>query len=217
MKGLVIIQLLIAIEKASGVATKDLFDWVAGTSTGGILALAILHSEMLPAGRRPGGLGLDLQTPVGLVLTGISFMECLSCGVLPACGEPPRAASPSRGRHALASLTVTPAWASRRPHSPDLKAPGEAPPAPGITARPVPGAGVTGLSQTHAHPGSPSLMGVHGGRRPSGPGAASLGSGRGGSSAGELPGFGIPAVYCLVLHIVFMMVTVVLGGYNWGN
>ncbi|GAB1299583.1 85/88 kDa calcium-independent phospholipase A2 [Apodemus speciosus] len=43
VKGLVIIQLLIAIEKASGVATKDLFDWVAGTSTGGILALAILH------------------------------------------------------------------------------------------------------------------------------------------------------------------------------
>uniref|UniRef100_A0A8C9K6Y1 85/88 kDa calcium-independent phospholipase A2 n=1 Tax=Panthera tigris altaica TaxID=74533 RepID=A0A8C9K6Y1_PANTA len=41
VKGLVIIQLLIAIEKASGVATKDLFDWVAGTSTGGILALAI--------------------------------------------------------------------------------------------------------------------------------------------------------------------------------
>lgn len=48
MKGLVIIQLLIAIEKASGVATKDLFDWVAGTSTGGILALAILHSEHSP-------------------------------------------------------------------------------------------------------------------------------------------------------------------------
>lgn len=43
VKGLVIIQLLIAIEKASGIATKDLFDWVAGTSTGGILALAILH------------------------------------------------------------------------------------------------------------------------------------------------------------------------------
>lgn len=50
VKGLVIIQLLIAIEKASGVATKDLFDWVAGTSTGGILALAILHSET-PSGR----------------------------------------------------------------------------------------------------------------------------------------------------------------------
>lgn len=57
VKGLVIIQLLIAIEKASGVATKDLFDWVAGTSTGGILALAILHSETPPAGQGPGGLG----------------------------------------------------------------------------------------------------------------------------------------------------------------
>nr|XP_021524411.1 85/88 kDa calcium-independent phospholipase A2 isoform X5 [Aotus nancymaae] len=47
VKGLVIIQLLIAIEKASGVATKDLFDWVAGTSTGGILALAILHNKSM--------------------------------------------------------------------------------------------------------------------------------------------------------------------------
>ncbi|XP_066866299.1 85/88 kDa calcium-independent phospholipase A2 isoform X3 [Kogia breviceps] len=47
VKGLVIIQLLIAIEKASGVATKDLFDWVAGTSTGGILALAIVHSKSM--------------------------------------------------------------------------------------------------------------------------------------------------------------------------
>ncbi|KAB1269595.1 85/88 kDa calcium-independent phospholipase A2 [Camelus dromedarius] len=47
VKGLVIIQLLIAIEKASGIATKDLFDWVAGTSTGGILALAILHSKSM--------------------------------------------------------------------------------------------------------------------------------------------------------------------------
>ncbi|XP_023077801.1 85/88 kDa calcium-independent phospholipase A2 isoform X1 [Piliocolobus tephrosceles] len=46
VKGLIIIQLLIAIEKASGVATKDLFDWVAGTSTGGILALAILHDSI---------------------------------------------------------------------------------------------------------------------------------------------------------------------------
>ncbi|XP_067554161.1 85/88 kDa calcium-independent phospholipase A2 isoform X5 [Pseudorca crassidens] len=47
VKGLVIIQLLIAIEKASGVATKDLFNWVAGTSTGGILALAILHGKSM--------------------------------------------------------------------------------------------------------------------------------------------------------------------------
>nr|XP_004650359.2 85/88 kDa calcium-independent phospholipase A2 isoform X1 [Jaculus jaculus]XP_045009335.1 85/88 kDa calcium-independent phospholipase A2 isoform X1 [Jaculus jaculus]XP_045009336.1 85/88 kDa calcium-independent phospholipase A2 isoform X1 [Jaculus jaculus] len=47
VKGLVIIQILIAIEKLSGMATKDLFDWVAGTSTGGILALAILHSKSM--------------------------------------------------------------------------------------------------------------------------------------------------------------------------
>ncbi|XP_004675721.1 PREDICTED: 85/88 kDa calcium-independent phospholipase A2 isoform X3 [Condylura cristata] len=47
VKGLVIIQLLIAIEKASGIPTKDLFDWVAGTSTGGILALAILHGKSM--------------------------------------------------------------------------------------------------------------------------------------------------------------------------
>lgn len=64
MKGLVIIQLLIAIEKASGIATKDLFDWVAGTSTGGILALAILHSEDSPwaagAGRGGPHIGLSL-------------------------------------------------------------------------------------------------------------------------------------------------------------
>ena len=58
MKGLVIIQLLIAIEKASGIATKDLFDWVAGTSTGGILALAILHSEGRPWAARQDGVGL---------------------------------------------------------------------------------------------------------------------------------------------------------------
>lgn len=66
MKGLIIIQLLIAIEKASGVATKDLFDWVAGTSTGGILALAILHSEggALGGGGRVGGVGICPQ--VGL-------------------------------------------------------------------------------------------------------------------------------------------------------
>ncbi|KAM5250798.1 85/88 kDa calcium-independent phospholipase A2 isoform 1-T3 [Hipposideros larvatus] len=47
VKGLIIIQLLIAIEKASGVAIKDLFDWVAGTSTGGILALAVLHGKSM--------------------------------------------------------------------------------------------------------------------------------------------------------------------------
>lgn len=67
MKGLIIIQLLIAIEKASGVAIKDLFDWVAGTSTGGILALAVLHGEGSRLGSKAGwggaGRSRDLQTP----------------------------------------------------------------------------------------------------------------------------------------------------------
>ncbi|KAM8841869.1 LOW QUALITY PROTEIN: 85/88 kDa calcium-independent phospholipase A2 [Synchiropus picturatus] len=43
IKGLVLIQMLIALEKEAGRPTKELFDWVAGTSTGGILALAIVH------------------------------------------------------------------------------------------------------------------------------------------------------------------------------
>uniref|UniRef100_A0A3P8P295 phospholipase A2 n=1 Tax=Astatotilapia calliptera TaxID=8154 RepID=A0A3P8P295_ASTCA len=43
IKGLVLIQMLIALEKEAGRPTRELFDWVAGTSTGGILALAIIH------------------------------------------------------------------------------------------------------------------------------------------------------------------------------
>ena len=45
IKGLVLIQMLIALEKEAGRPTRELFDWVAGTSTGGILALAIIHGE----------------------------------------------------------------------------------------------------------------------------------------------------------------------------
>ncbi|OCT83156.1 phospholipase A2 group VI S homeolog isoform X1 [Xenopus laevis] len=43
IRGLVLMQLLIAIEKAAGRPIRELFDWVSGTSTGGILALAIVH------------------------------------------------------------------------------------------------------------------------------------------------------------------------------
>lgn len=43
IKGLVLIQLLIALEREAGRPTRELFDWIAGTSTGGILALAIIH------------------------------------------------------------------------------------------------------------------------------------------------------------------------------
>lgn len=45
IKGLVLIQMLIALEKEAGRPTRELFDWIAGTSTGGILALAIIHGE----------------------------------------------------------------------------------------------------------------------------------------------------------------------------
>ena len=41
IRGLVLIQMLAAIEEAAGLPAHDLFDWVAGTSTGGLLALAI--------------------------------------------------------------------------------------------------------------------------------------------------------------------------------
>ncbi|XP_066510786.1 85/88 kDa calcium-independent phospholipase A2-like isoform X2 [Hoplias malabaricus] len=47
IKGLVLIQMLIALEKASGRPIRELFDWVAGTSTGGILALAIVHGKSM--------------------------------------------------------------------------------------------------------------------------------------------------------------------------
>lgn len=47
IKGLVLIQLLIALEKGSGRPIRELFDWVSGTSTGGILALAIVHGKSM--------------------------------------------------------------------------------------------------------------------------------------------------------------------------
>lgn len=47
IKGLVLIQLLIALEKAAGRPIRDLFDWVSGTSTGGILALAVVHGKSM--------------------------------------------------------------------------------------------------------------------------------------------------------------------------
>uniref|UniRef100_A0A8C2Z705 phospholipase A2 n=1 Tax=Cyclopterus lumpus TaxID=8103 RepID=A0A8C2Z705_CYCLU len=47
IKGLVLIQMLIALEREAGRPTRELFDWVAGTSTGGILALAIVHGKSM--------------------------------------------------------------------------------------------------------------------------------------------------------------------------
>ncbi|XP_067875669.1 85/88 kDa calcium-independent phospholipase A2 isoform X5 [Heterodontus francisci] len=47
IRGLVLIQLLIAIEQTAGKPIRELFDWVSGTSTGGILALAIVHGKSM--------------------------------------------------------------------------------------------------------------------------------------------------------------------------
>ncbi|PIK47446.1 putative 85/88 kDa calcium-independent phospholipase A2 [Apostichopus japonicus] len=43
IRGLILIQLLDAIEKAAGRKIVDMFDWITGTSTGGILALAMVY------------------------------------------------------------------------------------------------------------------------------------------------------------------------------
>lgn len=46
IRGLILVQLLLAIEKAAGgKKIVDMFDWIAGTSTGGILALGLVHGE----------------------------------------------------------------------------------------------------------------------------------------------------------------------------
>ena len=47
IRGLVLIQMLTAIEQAAGVPVKELFDWVGGTSTGGLLALGIAVGRSL--------------------------------------------------------------------------------------------------------------------------------------------------------------------------
>ncbi|KAH3860838.1 hypothetical protein DPMN_023761 [Dreissena polymorpha] len=41
IRGLIILEILDAIEKEAGKEIKDMFDWIGGTSTGGIIALGI--------------------------------------------------------------------------------------------------------------------------------------------------------------------------------
>jgi len=45
IKGLVLIQMLLDIERRTGLEVRDLFDWVGGTSTGGMLALALIYAR----------------------------------------------------------------------------------------------------------------------------------------------------------------------------
>ena len=45
IKGLILIELLSCIEEVTGKKIIDLFDWFVGTSTGAILALALVYSK----------------------------------------------------------------------------------------------------------------------------------------------------------------------------
>ena len=47
IRGLILIELLSAIEEITGNKIIDLFDWIVGTSTGGILALAMVYSKLM--------------------------------------------------------------------------------------------------------------------------------------------------------------------------
>ena len=46
IKGLILIEILMVIEQITGKRIRELFDWIIGTSTGGILALAIVYSKL---------------------------------------------------------------------------------------------------------------------------------------------------------------------------
>lgn len=45
MKGLIQIEILCKIEKMTGKKITDLFDWIIGTSTGAIVAMALIYSK----------------------------------------------------------------------------------------------------------------------------------------------------------------------------
>ena len=45
IKGLSQIEALIQLEEATGRKITELFDWIVGTSTGGVIALALVYGE----------------------------------------------------------------------------------------------------------------------------------------------------------------------------
>ena len=47
LKGLVQLEVLMELEERTQCSISDLFDWIVGTSTGGIIALAIVYGELL--------------------------------------------------------------------------------------------------------------------------------------------------------------------------
>lgn len=46
IRGLVQIEILCEIERQTGKKITELFDWIIGTSTGGIVALALVYKKM---------------------------------------------------------------------------------------------------------------------------------------------------------------------------
>lgn len=46
MRGLIQIEILSAIERCTGRKIIDLFDWIIGTSTGGIVALGLVYGML---------------------------------------------------------------------------------------------------------------------------------------------------------------------------
>ena len=47
IRGLVQLEILMQLEEATGRKVTDLFDWIIGTSTGGIIALTLVYGELL--------------------------------------------------------------------------------------------------------------------------------------------------------------------------
>lgn len=45
IRGLVLIEVLIHLQKLTGTSVVKMFDWIVGTSTGGILALALVYGK----------------------------------------------------------------------------------------------------------------------------------------------------------------------------
>ena len=46
IKGLIQLEILLQIEEATGRTVVELFDWIVGTSTGGVIALALVYGEL---------------------------------------------------------------------------------------------------------------------------------------------------------------------------